>query len=258
MKRLQVAVFSGVLSLGLAFGQPKQPSPLDKLTPADLAKGKQLYENQCSVCHGQTGTGGKGSRLAQPKLRRAPDDGALIEVLANGIPGTEMPAAWQLSEREMVQVAGYVRQLGRIPVVALPGDAARGRAMYGKSGCGGCHIVNGSGAGLGPELTDIGARRSPDYLRESIVKPGAQVPEGFVVVTATTKDGKSIRAQRIAEDSFTIQLREAGGRLLSFRKSDLTNFQKQFHESLMPSFTRLSAAELDDLVAYLASLRGEK
>jgi cytochrome c oxidase cbb3-type subunit 3 len=258
VKRLQVVVFSGVLSL-VAFGQPKQPSAFDKIPPADLAKGKQLYENQCSVCHGMTGTGGKGARLATPTLRHASDDTALIEVIVNGIPGTEMPAGWQLSERDVFQVAAYVKSLGRIPIVKLPGDAARGSALYSKSGCAACHIVKGSGTALGPELTDIGARRSAEYLRESLVKPGAQVPEGFVVVTATTKDGKVIRGERIVEDTFTIQLRDTSGKLLSLRKADLTNFKKLFHESLMPSYeSRFSAAELDDVVAYLASLRGEK
>jgi putative heme-binding domain-containing protein len=212
------------------------------------------------VCHGQTGTGGKGARLAQPTLRRAPTDDALAEVIKNGIAGTEMPSAWQMTDREIWQVAGYVRSLGRIPVVALPGDAARGRALYeSKGGCAGCHIVSGAGTALGPELTEIGARRSADYLREALVKPGATVPEQFLVISATTRDGKSIRGERITEDTFTIQIRDAAGRLHSLRKSDLASFKKLPHESLMPSYeARFNPGELDDLIAYLASLRGDK
>lgn len=212
------------------------------------------------MCHGQTGTGGKGARLAQPTLHRAPTDNALAEVIKNGISGTEMPAAWQMTDREIWQVAGYVRSLGRIPVVPLPGDAARGRTLYeSKGGCAACHIVSGSGNALGPELTEIGARRSADYLREALVNPGATVPEQFLVISATTRDGKTIRGERITEDTFTIQLRDASGRLYSLRKTDLVSFKKLFHESLMPSYeNRFSAAELDDVIAYLASLRGDK
>jgi cytochrome c oxidase cbb3-type subunit 3 len=248
-----------ILAAFACSGAIAQQSTIDKLTPADLTRGKQLYENQCSVCHGQTGTGGKGAILAQPRLRRAPNDGALASVIANGIPGTEMPAAWQMTEREVWQVAGYVRSLGRIPVVKLPGDAARGRALFdAKGGCAGCHIVNGSGNALGPELTEIGAKRSADYLKEALVKPGATVPEQFMVVSAVGRDGKAIRGERISEDIFTIQLRDASGRLHSLRKSELTSFKKLPHESLMPSYeTKLSAGEIDDLVAYLAALRGE-
>lgn len=235
-------------------------SPIDKLTPAALAHGKQLYENQCSVCHGMTGTGGKGARLAVPKLRHAPDFESLVGVIVNGIPGTEMPANWQINPTEVVQVAGYVRTLGQIAVVNLPGNAGRGKTIYeSKGGCASCHIVRGVGTALGPELTEIGASRSADYLREAVVKPGATVPEPFRVVSATTRDGKTIRGERITEDSFTIQLRDAAGRMHSLRKSELTKFDKLPHESLMPSYeSRLSAAELDDLIAYLASLRGEQ
>jgi putative heme-binding domain-containing protein len=233
-------------------------STIAKLSAADVARGKQLYENQCSVCHGQTGTGGKGPRLAQPVLHRAPDDDRLAEVIKNGIPNTEMPNAWQMTDREIWQVAGYVRSMGRTPIVPLPGDSARGRALYEKNGCAACHIVRGSGTALGPELTDIGARRSPDYLREALVKPGASVPEGFLMISATTRDGKTIRGMRVNEDTFTIQLRDASGRVYSFRKSSLASLKKEFNQSLMPGYqSKLSAGELDDLVAYLASLRGD-
>jgi cytochrome c oxidase cbb3-type subunit III len=258
VKRLLLAAMFCAGLASLTEGQTTPKSTIDKLSPADLTRGKQLYENQCSVCHGQTGTGGKGARLAQPTLRRAPDDGALASVIANGIPGTEMPAAWQMTEREVWQVAGYVRSLGRIPVVALPGNAERGHALYdSKGGCAACHITRGSGTALGPELTEIGAKRSAEYLREALVKPGATVTEQFLMISATTRDGKAIRGERITEDIFTIQIRDASGRMQSLRKADLTNFKKLPHESLMPSYeSRFSAAELDDLVAYLATLRG--
>jgi len=247
---------SAIFSLA-AISQAQPKSTIDKLSPADIARGKQLYDGHCVVCHGQAGTGAKGPRLAQPKLRHAPDDNALAEVIKNGIPGTEMPQSWQMTDREIWQVAGYIRSLGRNAPVSLPGDAARGHVLFDKNGCGGCHIVSGSGTALGPELTDIGARRSAEYLRESVVKPGAQVPEQFVVVTAKTSDGKPIRGERVAEDSFTVQIRDLSGRIHSYRKSELTGYEKKFHESLMPSYeSKLSSGELDDLVAYLASLRG--
>lgn len=260
MKRLLFPSLLSAFLTSFAAAQGTPQSTIDKLTPADLTHGKQLYENQCSVCHGQTGTGGKGARLAQPRLRHAPDDGALVSVIANGIPGTEMPNAWQMTERELWQVAGYVRSMGRIPVVKLPGDAARGKVLYDlKGGCAACHIVNGSGVAIGPELTEIGARRSAEYLREALVKPGATVPEQFLVISATTRDGKSVRGERITEDIFTIQLRDAAGRLHSLRKADLTSFKKLPHESLMPGYeSKFSAGELDDVVNYLATLRGDK
>jgi len=241
-----------LISIALLWAQDTAP-------PGDFAAGKKLYESHCSLCHGQTGTGGKGPNLAQPTLRHAPDDQQLALVIQRGIPGKEMPGSWQLTDHEAVQVAAYVRSLGRVAAVQLPGDAARGRALYeGKGGCAGCHIVQGIGSSFGPELTNIGARRNADYLRESLLKPGAAVPEGFLVVRVITHDGRTVRGVRVNEDSFTIQLRDASNHFFSFRKSDLTILRKEFNESLMPSYeSKFSAAELDDLIAYLASLRGK-
>lgn len=222
----------------------------------DLARGKKLYEGFCSLCHGQTGTGGKGPNLAQPTLARAPDDDRLVEVIQEGIRGTEMPGFWQLTNHEAKQIAMYVRSLGRVAVEQLPGDAVRGKALYERSGCASCHIVRGVGTALGPELSEIGARRNAAYLRESVVNPGAAVPERFLTVSATA-GGRTIRGIRVNEDSFSIQIRDARGRLWSFRKAELSALKKEPNTSLMPAFDKLAPAELDDLIAYLASLRGD-
>jgi cytochrome c oxidase cbb3-type subunit 3 len=229
------------------------------LSASDVERGKKLYEGHCALCHGITGTGGKGPNLAQPNLRHAPDNARLAEVIRQGIDGSEMPGSWQLTDREIWQVAGFVRSLGSIAVVQLPGDPERGRALYmGKGGCVACHIVKGSGSSYAPELTEIGARRNAEYLRESIVAPSAQVPEGYLVVTVSTRDGKKLRGARVNEDTFTIQVRDASNKVHSFRKQDVAKLDKEFKQSLMPSYdSRFTSSELDDLIAYLASLRGK-
>src|SRR5215469_14542412 len=85
-------------------------------TPADFENGEKLFLGQCGRCHGPKGEGGLGAILAQPRLRRAPDDESLFRVIRDGIRGTEMPAATTLSSREVWQVAAFVRNLGRLPV----------------------------------------------------------------------------------------------------------------------------------------------
>jgi len=227
-------------------------------SPDGPDRGKSLYQGHCALCHGITGAGGKGPSLTRPTLPRAANIVQLVEVIVRGIPGTEMPGAWQLSPAEAMQLATYVVAMGRVAPVVLPGDAGRGKALYeSKGGCAACHIVRGAGGSFGPELSEIGARRNADYLRESLVKPEATVPHGFAMITVTTRDGKTIRGIRAAEDSFTIQIRDAGNRFHSFRKSEVANVKKEFDKSPMPSYEgKFTAGELDDLVAYLASLRG--
>jgi len=233
---------------------------ISKLTTDDLARGEKLFVAQCALCHGIGGTGGRGPSLNQPDLRRASDNRGLFQIIQNGIQGSEMPDAWQMTDREVWQVAGYVRSLGRTAVLRLSGDPAKGKEYYeAKGGCAACHIVSGRGGNLGPDLTDIGARRSAAYLREALIDPGASVPERFLVVSVVTRDGERVRGIRSNEDSFTIQIRDASNVFHSFRKLDLTELKKEFGASLMPGYRDvLAASEIDDLVAYLAGLRGEK
>src|SRR5215472_3823903 len=100
----------------------------------DLDSGRRIFESQCALCHGQTGTGGRGPSLNRPKLEKAPDDDALRKAISAGIP-PEMPGAWQLNPREVASVALYVRSLGKVAPEVLPGDAARGARVYEAKGC---------------------------------------------------------------------------------------------------------------------------
>jgi cytochrome c oxidase cbb3-type subunit III len=227
-------------------------------TPADLKRGERLFLGQCGRCHGPKGEGGLGAMLAQPRLSHAPDDQSLFKLIRDGVPGTEMPPGPTLTSREIWQLAAYVRSLGRLPVENVAGDPRRGQEIYRTKGkCGQCHVLGGLGESVGPELTDIGARRNAKYLRTALLEPDAAVPDGFLMVRIVTKDGRRITGVRLSEDTFTIQLVDLQGRPYSFLKQDLTDLQKDFGKSPMPSYRAvLTAAEVDDLVAYLVSLRG--
>ncbi len=242
---------------------------LDTLSAGELAQGKLLFDRQCVRCHGVGGAGGEGPPLTRSRLRHAPDDETLVSVVANGIDGTGMPRTWQMNQREIRLVAGYVRSLGRVPPAAVRGDPSRGRTLYQSIGCANCHIVRGSGESFGPELTDIGARRGPEHLGEALLDPGASLPKGvasfyptgyteYLPVHVVTRDGREVRGVRVNEDTFTVQVRDADRRIHSFTKRELTTLEREPSTSLMPSYRdRLSGAQLDDLVAYLVSLRGE-
>jgi len=230
------------------------------MNSTDLTRGQKIFVAHCALCHGIGATGGRGPALNQSSLRRAPDDQTLFRVIQLGIEGTEMPGAWQLTENEIKDLIAYVRSLSRNEVTKLSGDPVRGKAFYeGKGSCAVCHIIEGRGGNLGPDLTNIGDRRSAGYLREALVDPGAVVPEDFLVVTIVTREGKRIKGIRVNEDSFTIQLRDSSGVFHSVRKSDLSELKKEFDSSLMPSYRQsLSSSEIDDMVAFLSGLRGKR
>lgn len=201
------------------------------------------------------GSGGRGPGLRKAKLKNAPDDEALRKLISGGLP-PEMPGAWQLSVRETASVAGYVRSLGAMPAESVAGDPKVGESAFAANGCAQCHIVNGKGAGNGPNLSAIGARRNARHLRESLTNPAAFVPEGFQMVEATDRAGKAARGVKVNEDVLTIQIVRAGGIYQSFDKSTLQKLTRLTGQSPMPAYDKLPSATLDNLVAYLASLRG--
>lgn len=229
-------------------------------TAADLKNGQQLFIGQCSRCHGLKGEGGRGAVLAQPRLRRAPDDEALFIVIRDGIKGTEMPGGYALDTRETWQLAAYVRSLGRVTPEAIPGDAKRGAELYRTKGkCAQCHTLSGQGGSLGPELTEIGSKRSATHLREVLLNPESRLPAGFLQLRLVTAEGRSITGVRVNEDTFSIQVKDMNGGIHSFMKDSLKELHRDEGKSPMPSFkAALSASELDDVVAYLVSLRGNQ
>ena len=241
-------------------------SPISKQTSDDRARGRKLFEGQCARCHGMDGAGGTGPGLNRSVLGRAPDDQALFSVIKEGIPGTEMPRAWQMIEGEIWQVAGYVRSLGQTARVSLPGKPDRGKRLYETKGrCSTCHIVGGQGGSFGPDLTEIGARRGVTHLRSALLNPGSSKARdsagyiSFLVMRVVVQDGREVRGIRINEDTFTLQIRDADNRVHSFRKQELKELTREPRESLMPSYQAVfSPTEIDDLLAYLASLRGER
>ena len=110
--------------------------------------------------------------------------------------------------------------------------------------------------------------RGPNYLRNAVLYPGTDLPQehvflesggqlDFLYVHVVTKDGHAFDGTRAAEDSFHIVIKDAQGNFHSFRKADLRELKKESGKSVMPSFKdKLSASQVNDLVAYLASLKG--
>lgn len=232
---------------------------------SDSNPGKQLFEHHCAVCHGMDGSGGRGPSLRRAHLAHASTDAALRSVISDGIP-PDMPDAWFFSEDDLTNVARYVRSLGAMPVETLAGDPNRGAEVYANHGCSNCHILAGNGHAYGPELTAIGERRSPAFIRQKLLDPKSELQKGsggwtidsapvfgFLLVEATTRGGETIRGLRLNEDSFTIQIIDSEDRFRSLRKQDLKDLKKLRGVTGMPSYQNvLTDAELEDLVTYLA------
>ena len=249
------------LLLLVAAGASAQTTEVPKDNPftsaGDVQRGGRLFAANCSPCHGPKGNGGRGANLARPKLPRASDDRALFLIIRDGIPNTEMPGSWSMDDHEMWQTAAFVRTLGRLAPEAVSGDAAAGAAVFRSKGCIGCHTVRAEGGRMGPALTEIGERRGAAYLRALVLDPASHLPEDFTMADLNTRAGARITGIVINEDTYSIQVRDLADGLHSFWKKDLATMEQHTDRTPMPSFRgRVSDRELEDLVAYLVSLRG--
>ena len=226
-----------------------------------IAQGRYLFRARCSLCHGMDARGGRGPDLTTGSFVHGDTDAALFATIQRGVPGTEM--AGQRADRppdETWMVVAYLRSLGAGASEAARGDPAAGeRIFWDQTKCSTCHMVNGKGGRLGPDLSRIGAARSRKFFEEKIRDPNKDLPPERWLVTVVTRDGQRMTGVRRNEDTFSVQLMDTQERLHSFFKKDVREVTSE-SRSVMPAFTeaQLDSKQLDDLVAYLVSLRPQR
>ena len=223
-----------------------------------LQQGRALFRSNCAFCHGMTATGGRGPNLVSAPLTHGEADDSIKRVIQIGVPGTTMPAFSDFTPDELGHLVEYIRSLqkGSVRREHVPGDPGMGKQVYDNNGCAGCHRIGAQGSVFGPNLNRIGASRPVEYLRESITHPSADIPEAFEGVTVVARSGQRIQGIRINEDSFSIQLRDKAQKTRMFSKDELQSVAYE-KKSLMPVYDTLAAADLQNLVAYLTTLRGD-
>lgn len=138
------------------------------------------------------------------------------------------------------------------------GDVERGKTVFfgrAAASCRRCHMVNGSGAKVGPDLSEIAKEKDRAYLLESIVDPNAKIAKGFETTIIVDFDGR-IHAGIIKEDNDkVVKLMSPQGAIETIAKDEIEERAKG--QSGMPSdlSKNLSRSEIRDLVAYLATLK---
>jgi putative heme-binding domain-containing protein len=123
--------------------------------------------------------------------------------------------------------------------------------------CSKCHVLNGKGSKVGPELTGIGAVQTPQYLIESILKPSAVIVKGFETMYLITTDGMAyngiIKSQSEEE---VVMLVDEEGEIVEygFYPDEIAQMQKQ-DISIMPgNFSEmLTTKEFYGVVSFLLS-----
>jgi cytochrome c oxidase cbb3-type subunit III len=226
-------------------------------TEADIAVGARLYTAQCAQCHGANGDLVSGIDLRRGQLRRASTDDDLAAVITNGVPTSGMPP-FALQPFEITGIVAFIRSgLDAASASVAIGDAGRGLAVFdGKGACTTCHRVNGRGSRVAPDLSDIGALRTPASLARSLLDPSSAMMPINRPIRIVMNDGSKINGRRLNEDTFTVQLIDDQERLWSIAKSDMRTYVVDTM-STMPSYaSSLTDDERADVIAYLLTLKG--
>jgi putative membrane-bound dehydrogenase-like protein len=142
-------------------------------------------------------------------------------------------------------------------LVKRKGNATNGRAVFAGAGtCAKCHIVNGEGKAVGPNLSGIGAKLSREALYESVLVPSAAISHSYETYTAIMEDGRSVTGLLVSQSPDQVVIRGADSIDVTLPAGEVEELVKQ-PVSLMPAdlATTLSADELVDIVAWMETLR---
>lgn len=261
--RWQAILVSGALGLSL-INLPVSAEDGGNLynTDYDIAQGRNYFERQCSRCHGFDAKGNDetGAPDLTGRLNRASTDVGIYNILRNGIAGTAMlPVAETLPDTQVWQLVAFINSLSADPAnIQLPGSVAAGAALFsGKGDCDSCHMINGKGGRLGPDLSLVGDRRDPEELVSDLINPNQDVAPRWWRLRITGRDGSVREGFRMNESSFSVRIMDDDANLWSYSANQIEDYTR-VETSTMPSYAQtLTDSEVDDLVAFLFSLRKE-
>jgi cytochrome c oxidase cbb3-type subunit 3 len=273
--RCSLIVFFAALATNFTvpklYAQDQNPLAND---PKASKLGEFQFRSNCAFCHGLGARGGgRGPDLTRAKKRHGNSDAELFRTINEGVPGTAMPpngATQQgvgMTDTEIWQVIAYIRSV-QVKAPSQPlGDVDHGKQLFfGSAACSICHMIEGKGGRLGPDLTTTGSARATDYLVESVRYPSRRLAQGiseamkefsqeYETVKVETADGQKFIGVVLNEDHFTLQMLDLREQLHLFEKDKLRSYEKS-RESLMPAYDQkmLSDKDLQDILAFLLSV----
>jgi putative heme-binding domain-containing protein len=218
--------------------------------------GGTKFRSRCAGCHGPDARGYIGPDITRLSASGYTDE-RMFGIVRRGVPGTEMTPAdpLRVSDREIWQMLAYLATLTADPGTPSSGDAQNGERIF-RATCSSCHMVNGRGGQLGPDLSRVGSGRSRAVLGNKVRGPSDNIRPGYEAVTVVTRDGQRIRGVKKNEDEFSIQIIDLRERLQGYLKANLTEILNE-PRTVMPAYSagQLSDGALDDLLQYLGTLR---
>ncbi len=226
--------------------------------PAKSTEGKTIFAKLCAGCHGADALGtDRGPILAGSHSLREHSIQQLHDIIRKGVPTSGMPA-FDLPARELDILAAFVHSLN-LPVAkgTVSGDPTAGeRYFFGPGRCASCHMVEGKGEPIGPDLSNAGNEMTIGEIREALLAPNSRITPGYELVTVQLRGGQTIRGFARGRSNFDIQLQDLEGRFHLLQQDQISAIKDEKTSLMQP--VKASPAELRDLIAYLGQLTGVK
>lgn len=254
ISRLGTLAFSALLAMSSHQSLAQEVGD-HQYTSQAIEAGSAVYTQQCALCHGPQGDLVDGINLSIGQFRTVQSDTDLRQVISEGAAAGRMPA-FSLRAEEMNGVIAFIRA-GFDPegVAVRIGDPIRGKMLFeGEGQCADCHRVRGVGPRTAPDLSNIGAIRTPASLQRNILDPATALLPINRPVRLVTRFEETIVGRRLNEDTYTVQVIDSQERLRSLKKVDLVSYEISDEPSKQP--TTMSSDEVADVIGYLLTLRG--
>ena len=144
-------------------------------------------------------------------------------------------------------------------ILALSGDANRGRVIFFKSSaaqCKACHAVQGFGGSTGPELSNIGKKYERRTMLETILDPSKAIAPEFVPYLLETKSGQVYAGFLAERTEDHVVLKDIKGQRVRVAADEIEVLQAQ-QKSLMPELvlSEVTAQDAADLLEFLTTLK---
>ena len=240
--------------------------------PAQVTRGKTLFDINCRACHGPDLRGGD---MGGPNLLRSPaaltdiNGEQIVPIIHGSRKDMGMPAIG-LSDEDAKAVAAYVRSViemigtqgkppsSKEPPSILVGNAAEGKSFFAAK-CASCHSATGDLQGIASKITDNKLLQNTWLAGERTGRRGSPAEGEPVVPTVTVSlpSGENVEGKLAKIDNFIVTVEQADGTSRSFRRDGDTpkvvvHNPLQAHRDMLPQYTD---KDIHDVTAYLVTLK---
>ena len=168
------------------------------------------------------------------------------------------------AQAEKLFAAPTTKDMKPLPAIAdlvkFKGNPSNGQSIFAKQGtCAKCHIVNGEGKNVGPDLSEVGKKLGREAIFESILYPSASILHNYETYVVETKKGTTANGLLVSKTAEEISIKDAESIVRTFKTAEIESVSRS-PISLMPAdlHQSMTTAELVDVVEYLLTLREAK